>query len=258
MKEVEVSTVISYCTNDRIFIDACIENSLPFSKEIVVSYGSHFFDGEPENEELIKDSAERWEAVTFAQYPFLGLGGKKPTAGHWHNHARAKGFQALKKPAEWILFLDSDEIVDTDKFIQWLSEFDLSQAKAYRFISHWYFREACWQANEKEEASVLAHSSILSFDYLDYCPGERLGLLKFGAMRGARGLNRSIMFHHYSWARNKEGMLRKVKVWGHMGERNWKDQIEQEFSREFNESCRDFVHGYTYTKVEPFIHVATT
>lgn len=54
--------------------------------------------------------------------------------------------------------------------------------------------------------------------------------------------------HHFSWVRNKEDMLKKVKNWGHNSDKNWINLVEKEFSRPFNGT--DFVHGYEYNIVE--------
>ena len=59
------------------------------------------------------------------------------------------------------------------------------------------------------------------------------------------------MFHHYSWVRTKEQLLRKVASWGHNWERNWTEEVEKEFSRPFNGV--DFVHGYEFVEVAPHV-----
>jgi hypothetical protein len=49
-------------------------------------------------------------------------------------------------------------------------------------------------------------------------------------------------------------MLKKVRSWGHKEDRNWEDLVEKEFSQEF--SGKDFVHGYEFTKVAPFVDLS--
>jgi hypothetical protein len=46
-------------------------------------------------------------------------------------------------------------------------------------------------------------------------------------------------------------MLKKTSSWGHKDDKNWKELIEEEFSRPFNGT--DFEWGYEYDIVEqPF------
>jgi hypothetical protein len=56
------------------------------------------------------------------------------------------------------------------------------------------------------------------------------------------------IFHHYSWVRDKEGMIRKAKNFGHRDERDWASLIEEEFSHPFN--GKDFIHDYEYETVD--------
>ena len=61
------------------------------------------------------------------------------------------------------------------------------------------------------------------------------------------------MFHHFSWVRTKEEMLKKVRSWGHKGDRNWIELVEKEFSTDFQKT--DFIHGYQYKIVEPLFNI---
>ena len=75
-------------------------------------------------------------------------------------------------------------------------------------------------------------------------------------LHGELGMDRRPMFHHYSWVHDRETMLAKVLAWAHRGDRDWVGQVEEEFKREFDPAKdRDFVHGYEYAKVEPFVEV---
>jgi len=248
----KISTVISYCSNDKDFINDCIFHAKPFSTQVAVATCTHFFDGQPEDTAGILETVKQNYPIQYAVFPFTG---DRPTYGHWHNRMRAYAWQALTIPTDWVLFLDADEIIDTDKFMYWINHFDLTKFSAYRILGYWYFRDTCWQANQIEEVAVLTRWNKCNFEYLDNCPGERFGLLDAQSQRNVADTFNQPMFHHYSWARTKEGMLRKVKSWGHSGNMPWADLIEKEFKREFNETCKDFVHNYSFKKVEPFINV---
>ena len=62
------------------------------------------------------------------------------------------------------------------------------------------------------------------------------------------------MFHHYSWVRTEEEMLRKVQSWGHRGDREWVSLVKKEFSAPFQGT--DFVHGYQFQTVEPLFEIS--
>ena len=254
-----ISTVISYCSNDKDFINACISHAKPFSKQISVCACTNFFDGQKEDSENLMKVVEANQPLLFTIFPFYQrFQGDRENYGQWHNRMRAHGWQSLTEPTDWVLFLDADEIVDTDKFIHWLANFNVNASSAYRFLGYWYFRDTCWQANQTEEVSVMTRWNKCNWNYLDCCPGERFGLLDAQSQRNVADILNQPMFHHYSWARTKEGMLRKVKSWGHSGNKPWNELIEKEFKREFNETCKDFVHNYTFKKVGPFINARIT
>ena len=50
----DISVVINYCSLEREFLNGCITESLKFSEDLVVSYGSHFFDGTIKDHAYIK------------------------------------------------------------------------------------------------------------------------------------------------------------------------------------------------------------
>jgi hypothetical protein len=80
-----------------------------------------------------------------------------------------------------------------------------------------------------------------------------------GQRRSARlapGWDRPLV-HHYSWVRTREQMLRKVRAWGHNRDRDWEKLVAEHFARPESERIgprfRDFIHGYSYETVTPYI-----
>jgi hypothetical protein len=61
------------------------------------------------------------------------------------------------------------------------------------------------------------------------------------------------MFHHYSWVRTRDEMMKKVQSWGHKNDRDWVALVNEEFSAPFKGS--DFVHGYKYKTVSPLFDI---
>ena len=79
-------------------------------------------------------------------------------------------------------------------------------------------------------------------------PEPKLNMVTYGAKP---------LVHHYSWVRSREEMLQKVKSWGHNQDRNWVKLVEDHFalseSKRGGAGFRDFVHGYAYRTVRPYI-----
>ena len=61
------------------------------------------------------------------------------------------------------------------------------------------------------------------------------------------------MFHHYSWVRTEEEMMKKVGSWGHKHDRDWPDLVRKEFSNPFQGT--DFIHGYQYQTVDSLFEI---
>jgi hypothetical protein len=252
----KISTLINYCTNDYKFIGACIRSVQEISEEVVVSYCSHFLNGDPEDRELIEKTIAENPQAKFVEFPYSPHRYSKTT--FWHNRGRAEAYQALEnKNVDWLLVLDADEVADPIFNETVSSLLENSKYDAMRILSYWYYRDLCWQAQQHEDSALLLRNGPhVDFGFFLNCPSERLSLMKNKAAHGFH-INwlgtKYPLFHHYSWARTKEEMHRKIKGWAHLGDkgRDWPGMIEKEFSREFDENCRDYVHGYTYKKVEP-------
>lgn len=245
-----LDVVINFSSNEASFFQVCIEEILHFSRNIVVPVCDHFFDGTLENDDLLNQIYRSYPELHFIQYPFSreNFYGRHP-APFWHNISRLVGVHFLPSSAKYILFLDIDEIVEGKRFAQWVEDFPIEDYAAIRFACYWYFREPKYCALDVEEGPLLLQKDQWNYD-LAMHPGERGGI--FSLVRGKKmGLmeKEKPLFHHYSWVRSKEGLLRKVRSWGHRGEKDWEAQIDEEYSRPF--SGRDFVHGYRFREVKP-------
>jgi len=150
-----------------------------------------------------------------------------------------------------VLFLDADEVAEGKKFLEWLKESDQSQYTVLKMSNYWYFREPRFRADRWEDSIVLARRGSLDLPVLLH-DAERnaiYDLLPHPKRRAVTGSDRRPMFHHFSWVRTKEEMLRKTEKWGHRHDRDWKSLIDKEFSGPFSGS--DFIHGYAYTECPP-------
>ena len=159
-----------------------------------------------------------------------------------------------KSKSDWVLFLDADEIIDGDRFKQFLEVATLDECNAFSFRCYWYFRSAKYQALKTENAGTAIRREVLRPEYI-LSPRERWGMCAAPLYaHDVRGLDGLPMCHHYSWVRTKQELLNKVRTWGHCKDRDWTKLVEDEFNHEFN--GRDFVHGYRYNILDtPFVEV---
>ena len=266
----KIATVINYCTNDYRFIKHNINSVSLFAKEIIVPICDHFYDGTPENHLLINKTIKENQKARFVKFKFDKKKKIQPywwwrlrrilklplnsSSQYWICEARKIGWQNLSKDIKYVLFLDVDEIIDAKKFINWLNTKEYQKYKAMKLANFWYFREPKYQATTIEDTPLFIKTSVLSKEIFFYY-GERediyqktLGPKK----RMIKGLNNKPIIHHYCWARSKKEMIKKVQTWGHNRDHNWLKLIEKEFSHDFNGT--DFIQGYKYKVVKPFIN----
>ena len=181
---------------------------------------------------------------------------KKADPAHfWHSLSRLIGAQYLDERIENVLFLDADEIPDANRFTEWLGCSDYAGHTVLKLANYWYFRESCSQADRWEDSIVFAQRRALEPHLLlrqeerdaiyDSLPGPK--------RRMVVGPDGNPMFHHYSWVRTQEEMLKKVQAWGHKKDRDWAALVQQEFASPFRGT--DFVHGYNYKTVKPLFDI---
>ncbi len=251
----KIATIINFCSYDYPFLKHCIEKVKPFSSQVIVPVCDHFFDGTPEDLTQLQQIYAEHPDVEFVQYPFDKS--RLPFAffgtAYWHNIARLVAAYHLKEEIEYVLFLDTDEIVDTERFASWINGGGHLEQKLARFAVYWYFREPIYQALIWEEVPVLICKSELNGDLLMRA-NERWGM--FDGMKQSRaamktGLDELPLIHHYSFVRTKEQMLKKVTTWSHCRDREWVPMVEQEFTQDFRGT--DFVNQYAFKTVEPFV-----
>lgn len=259
MQKPFLATIVNFCSNEARFLTPCLIEAARFSRQVIVVVCDHFFDGTPENRPLLEAIYAAFPECHFIEYPFIPkkipmrfLKMAQPTH-FWHSLSRFVGLTLLDESIETVLFLDADEIPEGRRVAGWLEDSDYRHHLALKLANYWYFREPHYQALSFEDSVVLVQKRALHPEILlqererdavyDLLPGPK--------RRGVVDQEGRPMFHHFSWVRTKEEMLKKVTAWGHRSDRDWKTLVEQEFSGAFQ--GRDFVHGYTYQTVEnPF------
>jgi hypothetical protein len=226
---------------------------------VIVPACDHFFDGRPEDSQALSSVFSRFPDCEFFLYPFdeeaipKKIYQKVGKNNFWHSFSRYLGYLHLQKDVEYVLFLDADEIVESEKFLQWLNTEEYKKHHVMKLANYWYFRDVRYRAKVFEDSCVLIKKKKLSKKLL-LQKEERNALYdlkKRKKIRMVMGLDAKPMIHHYSWVRSKEEMLKKVRSWGHKDDKDWSRLVEEEFKNAF--SGKDFIHGYEYDVIAPFI-----
>lgn len=247
-----ISTIINYSTNEYRFIRHAIAHAAEFSVEIIVPVCERFFDNQPEDESLLFQTVQENPKARFIRFPFISEIAPKRLGPHfWPNLARWVGIGHVSAPSKYILFLDADEIIDSHRFMEWLSTNEYQKHDSIQFSNYWYFRSIEHRALQTEAIAVMVHRDSITAERA-FSRLERHQLFTHG-LRNAVGLDGLPMIHHYSWVRTKEEMLRKVRSWSHREGRDWVALVEKEFSGPF--SGKDFVHNYDFDSVEPYVQI---
>ena len=215
-----VSVVVSYCSNERAFIDAMLTQCLEFSDDVVVSYGSHLYDGSPEDLDHIGGLFDRYPEVFFVSYEVdvtreaAQTHTSRPKA-RWHNQARWSGVNALTR-REWVLFLDADEIPEGAAVRRFLSGVALDPATCYKFANYWYIGAPTVRATAIEDSVMMMRRDDVTRD-LAFGQYERDSMIagRPSVRRNVLGVDGEVMFHHYSWVRTPAQLTHKASFWGH-------------------------------------------
>jgi hypothetical protein len=262
MKKHPIAAIINFCSNESRFIRACLEQTSLFARQIIVPVCDHFFDGTVENRALLERIYASFPQCQFVEYPYIPekipnkVWKKVDPAHFWHSLSRLVGYSFLDEEIEMVLFLDADEVPDGARFAEWLDCSDYHHHTALRLANYWYFREPSNQALQFEDSPVLAKKAMLRPEVL-LKQEERdaiYSLLPSPKRRSVTDPGGAPMFHHFSWVRTQDEMLKKVRAWGHKKDRAWSDLVDEEFKGPFKGI--DFVHGYQFKKVDPLFGIS--
>jgi hypothetical protein len=255
-----ISVIINYCSNERPFIDAVLNECMKFSDDIVVSYGSHLYDGTRENMDDVHAMISSYPTVQFEMYDvdvtrdLSGCRGvqNRPTA-YWHNMARWTGAKALKHHG-WVLVIDADEVPEGDLVRSWFEakRHLLREDECYKMANYWYFKSPCNRAVALEDSILLIHKQYLTEGNI-FGDFERDHLIRASGCtlkRETKGLDNAVMFHHFSWVRTRQGLEHKIRHWGHSNDIFKGVDASAVVGFIFkDDDVNDVVHRYNYVKV---------
>ena len=255
-----VAIIINYSSNEKTFIDL-LKQCMIFTNEIIVSYGTHFYDGKEEDHDHFENLKIKYPSVKFLQYivnidlPISErLGTVKRETAYWHNLARWTAINSLSTSAEWVFIIDADEIPEGQLIANWLKEIesDLNPECCYKLACYWYFKLPENQATTLEDSILLIHKKHLTKENI-FGDNERDHLINVSRcklLRAVKDLNGSVLWHHFSFVRNKEALIRKLSTWAHINDL-FKDVNPVKFTDFIfqNDNVNDIVHRYEYKKV---------
>lgn len=259
-----IGIVINFCSNEKPFLDSILEQCKNITKNIVVSYGSHMYDGTVEDiDDYINFYKYKYPQVKFIKYEVdlqkTDLKGvkKRPTA-YWCNLARWEGYMYLKDKVDWFLFLDADEIPESKLFVAWFKSVYIDKRYIYKLANYWYFKTIHNQATTFEDSILLVHKQYLDENSI-FHDDERDGIIKVSNAPQQRMImyNDKPIFHHYSWVRGKEGIAKKLKTWAHRDDLFKGADVSAIIDHMYkNDDINDFVHNYTYVKVDNIFNIS--
>lgn len=233
-----IATVINYCTNDYRFLSRAIDEVKRFSSQIIVPVCDHFFDGSPENRPLLNQTYSEHPDCLFIEFAFdvkrlytpyvQRLPEDEDWGALWHSTARYLSFLYLADEIEYILFVDADEIIEGNRFAEWLAKEDFQKLDALWFTAYRYGFQASRRAPDLQETALLAKRSALS-PLKILSAQERFGV--FAGLCGPKqlmicGLDGNPMIHHYSWVRPEGECLKKSSTWGKKHLCDWKAWLQ--------------------------------
>lgn len=253
----QIGTIILATTDDMQFLYKLINQTLIFSSQIILSFASHFYNGDPENEILINEIKKYYinnHKVSIVRYKIPDDYIENTNVhinNYWHCHGRWLGIQQLNTNIDYVLLLDADEIPEGKLFLNWLNTYQYTNYDCMKLANYWYFREPIYRAkNTIEDSIVLIKKCHADNINLTMQTNERSSTYDLCIGNKIRSIcnNNTPMFHHYSWVRTYKQMIRKVQSWGHKNDKNYVLLVNEEFSHPFY--GKENIVGHTYEVVE--------
>lgn len=235
-----LATVVHYCTNEYRFLKRIVEEAKHFSKRVIVVVCDHFFDGRPENRDLLHQTYADFPECQFIEFAFSpnriynGLTGHSmsdPEWGFlWHSTSRYLAALYMPDDIDYALFIDSDEVIDGKRFLRWLERGEVRDYAAFRLVCYFYVHHASLRATKVSNSGILVPMKDLDLSNILNVQ-DRWGW--FHAILGQK----KILFdegcepfiHHYSWVRSKAECVLKSNTWGHRWDKDWQPLIEEMF-----------------------------
>lgn len=266
-KKQKMNCIILSNVDDLCFLYPSLEQIYNIFSEIIIVMGEQRWNGEYEDISQIQDlrtfisDKPEYSHIRILTYNVHNdmikcMQGSVSPAMYWEGHARWIGYNELKARDGYVLFLDADEMIEGDKFKRWLDTYEYKQYDAMKLANYWYWCKPIYRAKDYIEDSVVMLNMKKSNPMHLFSNLGRHGIYDsiIGNKKRNITFNRTPFIHHYSWVRNKDQMLRKVRSWGHRNDKDsWETLVELEFQKkeiQKPEEISDFVKGLSYVIVD--------
>jgi hypothetical protein len=255
-----VGCVVSYCSMERHFLEHLLRETSKFSEHTVVVYADKLYDGTPETHDDLVRVKELFQDVTFVQYridpvdELIDAPELRNRQAYWPNRARWEGLAALNPSCQYVLFMDADEVPEGDRVAAFIKRALAPRpdhtTPGLKFANWWYMREPTLRYRGIEDSIPLVpRFRVATRDAVLLCEDERNDLAAPPVSRSVTDGSPSPMFHHYSWVRTPEDLVKKVQVWSHRRDRDWVSAVRQELSRPIVPGHVDVIFGRNYEQV---------
>lgn len=255
----KIATVFISSSDEFNFLRVGINQACIFSEVVSVAIGCRRWNGEPEDVEGIKTFIASYinnPKVKFVLYdPIDGIAKseyvKYMTKKEMMPEALAR-HEAMKwvplEGIDYVLFMDSDEVVDGRAFLKWLDTGRYQSMDVMKFACYWYWRDVRYRAKDYLEDSIVMvkrHLCLPEILFHDFARTFFFSGIDGLKERMIMSEDKRAMIHHFSWVRTKKQMLKKVTSWGHQNDfGNLVEKVHEEYSRPFN--GKDFLKGLSY------------
>jgi hypothetical protein len=261
------SVIINFCSLEKPFIEPLLIECQKFSNDIVVSYGSHLYNGEEEDLQLISELSKKYPHIQFVkyivdrsidvyQYPGIFY---RPSV-FWFTFARYTGFQHIRNK-EWIFFIDADEIPNGNDLKDWLNRGSLDNNRSYKLANYYYFKSVKYQSLVLEDSPILIHYSNLNENIIigDWDRDDIIRKSNTIVERNVKGIDDTVLFHHFSWVRSRENVYKKLLTSADVTEDRSVIKgytVEEALEKIYdNDSVNDIIHNYNYKVVDNIFNI---
>lgn len=219
----KIEAVILYCSNDKKFFEPCIRNLLTCGITCNVVAYDHFYMGEPEDMEHLNRARRYFRFHENFKWVVLPWKPGK-TSLYWEAYGRWYATTAtVSSDADYILYIDIDEILDYVNFIDWFYD-------SHQTFTSIKLKQYVYWITPRHRLKVFLYNTILcKASYAKSLPFKADARLQYwnntnliSRWLGKLGLNpffkiyRGTSFiHHYTGARSLAEMRKKAVNWSH-------------------------------------------
>lgn len=235
-----LGAVVLFSTNDYDYFELCINNLLEcnINNIVIVTY-THMWNGDSEDSVLLDKCRHIYQSdkrIEFINIPWV----PNMHSFYFENIGREMGVSFLKDKCDYVLLIDTDEIIDPYIFSIWINTYDIKDYKAIAFKQYFYAKSAIYRAKSCKDYNIIMFNTKYVNEirtgnarrrFMNFDSKLTRWLTKFGLHKKYKLQKDNLIFiHHYSWVKTKSQLIKKVNNWGHRNDsQNWLDIINELF-----------------------------